>query len=109
MLQFAVDFVDRNDTDGDGMSNQDEELHGLNSQNPDKDGNGVPDGIEDLDSDGPTGVGEESVGSSLLQTLKTTRKFAERGVDRAEAFGKGRAWAARVFSFAGPGITTSLA
>jgi hypothetical protein len=45
------------DLDGDGIGNVDERMYGLNPNNPDSDGDGVPDGVEskwnlDVDGDG---------------------------------------------------------
>jgi hypothetical protein len=40
------------DSDGDGISDRDELIHGLDPGNEDTDGNGIPDGDEDPDGDG---------------------------------------------------------
>ncbi len=40
------------DSDGDGLSTRKEEALGLDSRNPDSDGDGIPDGADDADGDG---------------------------------------------------------
>ncbi|PNZ74069.1 Ig-like domain-containing protein, partial [Mammaliicoccus stepanovicii] len=47
-----VKVTDKNDLDGDGINNKDEEVAGTDPTNPDSDGNGTPDGDEDADNDG---------------------------------------------------------
>ena len=47
-----VGVVSYSDSDGDGMPDAGETLYGLDPGNPDQDGNGVPDGLDDWDGDG---------------------------------------------------------
>ena len=42
----------RNDSDGDGLTNREEERLGQDPRNPDTDGDGIEDGADDADSDG---------------------------------------------------------
>jgi hypothetical protein len=42
----------RKDSDGDGLTNRDEERLGQDPRNPDTDGDGIPDGQDDADGDG---------------------------------------------------------
>ena len=42
----------RNDSDGDGLTNRDEERLGQDPRNPDSDGDGIEDGADDADDDG---------------------------------------------------------
>ncbi|WP_205895469.1 Ig-like domain-containing protein [Metapseudomonas otitidis] len=54
------------DFDGDGLSNKVElETSGLDPTLPDSDGNGIPDGDEDLDGDGLTNLQEAKAGTKL--------------------------------------------
>ena len=57
------------DDDNDGLMDTWEVEYGggavyLNPQNPDTDGNGIPDGDEDFDSEGLTNLGEQDAGSN---------------------------------------------
>ena len=57
----------REDSDGDGLTNRDEERLGQDPRNPDTDGDGIPDGQDDADGDGAPdgeqGGGQGSGGS----------------------------------------------
>ncbi len=48
------------DCDNDGLPNQEEFMHGSDPENPDTDGDGILDGVEDANQDGTTGPQETS-------------------------------------------------
>ena len=53
----------RKDSDGDGLTNRDEERLGQDPRNPDSDGDGIEDGQDDADGDGLPDGGQGSGGS----------------------------------------------
>jgi hypothetical protein len=53
----------RKDSDGDGLTNRDEERLGQDPRNPDSDGDGIEDGQDDADGDGLPDGGQSSGGS----------------------------------------------
>ena len=53
----------RKDSDGDGLTNRDEERLGQDPRNPDSDGDGIEDGEDDADGDGLPDGGQDSGGS----------------------------------------------
>ena len=53
----------RNDSDGDGLTNRDEERLGQDPRNPDSDGDGIEDGQDDADGDGLPDGGQGTGGS----------------------------------------------
>jgi hypothetical protein len=91
-LWLAFSLTSAQDIDGDGLSNQQEISLGTDYQNPDTDGNGLPDGWEyqyfgsptgtvasaDADGDGMSNLAEFTAGtvptnsSSLLRILSIT-------------------------------------
>ncbi len=52
------------DSDGDGMSNRFEGDNGFDPDEPDQNGNGIPDGLDDTDLDGLLNAAEERVGTN---------------------------------------------
>ena len=72
---FSFRVFGAEDDDNDGVPNDLEPLLGLDSLNPDSDGNGVPDGREDFDNDGLLNVGEV-----LLNTNAAVADSDENGV-----------------------------
>ncbi len=53
----------RNDSDGDGLTNRDEERLGQDARNPDSDGDGIEDGQDDADGDGLPDGGQGAGGT----------------------------------------------